>query len=136
VTAEPPAWLAIARAELGVCGPPRIDEYLATVGLAGGAGHAWCSGFLEWTLARCGIRGTGSGLARSWLAWGRESSERVGAVAVLWRDDPTSWKGHVGFVVAGTADAITLLGGNQDDRVCEKAYPRSQLLALRWPLIR
>jgi uncharacterized protein (TIGR02594 family) len=132
VTGHVPPWLPTAHAELGVFEPPRVDEYLATVGLTG-AGHAWCSGFMQWTLARCGIRGTGRATARSWMSWGRESPERIGAIAVLWRDDPASWKGHVGFLVASTAEELVLLGGNQDERVCTKAYPRDRLLALRWP---
>jgi uncharacterized protein (TIGR02594 family) len=129
----PPPWLATAYAELGVAGPPRVDEYLASINLPGGAGHAWCAGFVHWTLASCGIRGTGLGTARSYATWGEPSPIRLGAIAVLWRDDPASWKGHVGFLVTTTATELVLLGGNQDERVCLKGYPRDRLLALRGP---
>jgi uncharacterized protein (TIGR02594 family) len=134
-------WLHVARAEIGVrnhpagSSNPRITAYHAGTNIAGYDDKAnWCSSFVQWTLARVGIAGTGSALARSWLAWGAPLDEpRVGCIAVLWREDPQSWKGHVGFFLRFEGDDVVLLGGNQLEAVREHRYPRGQVLAWRWP---
>jgi len=134
-------WLRIARGELGVrafdagASNPRITQYHAGTDIAGYDDKAsWCSSFVNWTLGRAGIAGTGSALARSWLAWGDAIAEpRPGCIAVLWRDDPQSWKGHVAFFVREAGDEVVLLGGNQLSAVREQRYPRSQVLGYRWP---
>ena len=134
-------WMRIARGEIGVrsfpagSSNPRITEYHAGTNIAGYDDKAsWCSSFAHWALARAGIAGTGSALARSWLAWGDALDEpRHGCIAVLWRDDPQSWKGHVGFFVRSDGDDVVLLGGNQLEAVREHRYPRGQVLAWRWP---
>ncbi len=137
---EPP-WLAIALAEVGVraCPPgssnPRITEYHSDTNIAGYDDKvSWCSSFVHWTLGRAGIQGTGSALARSWLQWGVALEHPVrGCIAVLWHEEPGSWKGHVGYCVRHDAEAIVLLGGNQRAAVCELAYPLSRVLSCRWP---
>ena len=134
-------WLRIARAELGVrnfpagSSNPRITEYHAGTNIAGYDDKAnWCSSFVHWTLARAGIAGTASALARSWLAWGDAlDGPRIGCIAVLWRDDPQSWKGHVGFFLRSDGDDVVLLGGNQLEAVREHRYAREQVLSYRWP---
>jgi len=134
-------WLRVARAELGVRNfpvggsNPRITEYHAGTNIAGYDDKAnWCSSFVGWTLAHCGVRGTGSALARSWLAWGEPLDEPLaGCIAVLWREDPQSWKGHVGFFLRHEGEQVVLLGGNQLESVREHRYPRDSVLAYRWP---
>lgn len=136
-----PPWLEPARAEIGVGtlppgrSNPRITQYHAGTNIAGYDDKAaWCSSFVHWCLARCGIAGTGSALARSWLDWGRAlAAPRPGCIAVLMRDDPASWRGHVGFYVRDDGERVTLLGGNQQGRVCEHDYPLASLLGWRWP---
>jgi uncharacterized protein (TIGR02594 family) len=139
-SAEPP-WMAIARAEIGVrahpagSSNPRITEYHDGTNIHGYDDKAsWCSSFVNWTLARAGLRGTGSALARSWLPWGEPlDGPRPGCIAVLWRDDPASWTGHVGFFVRADDTHVHLLGGNQLGEVREYAYPLECVLAWRWP---
>ncbi len=134
-------WLRVARAEIGVrslpadASHPRIFEYHAGTNIAGYDDKvSWCSSFVHWTLAQAGIAGTGSALARSWLEWGAPLAEpRPGCVAVLWREAPQSWKGHVGFFVRADGDDVVLLGGNQLESVREHRYPRAQVLGYRWP---
>ena len=134
-------WMAVARAELGVCNAPpgasnpRITAYHAGTNIPGYDDKAnWCSSFVDWTLRQVGIAGTGSALARSWLSWGVPLAAPVeGCVVVLWRDDPGSWKGHVGYFVRIDGDRVVLLGGNQLEQVCENAYPLDSVLAWRWP---
>lgn len=137
---EPP-WLPHARAETGVqtfAAPrsnARITTYHAGTNIAGYDDKAaWCSSFVHWCLARCGIAGTGSALARSWLGWGQPlAAPRHGCIAVLSRDDPAGWRGHVGFHVGGGDGRVRLLGGNQQGGVCEHDYPADTVLGWRWP---
>jgi uncharacterized protein (TIGR02594 family) len=134
-------WLRVARAELGVHAfaegrsNPRITEYHAGTNIAGYDDKAnWCSSFVGWSLGRTGHVGTGSALARSWLEWGVAIPEpRTGCIAVLWRDDPDSWKGHVGFFMRYAGEDVVLLGGNQLGSVCEQRHPRGHVIGYRWP---
>ena len=94
----------------------------------------WCAGFVGGCLEKCGIQSTRSGLARSYLKWGKPIEEpRVGAIVVFWRVSRYSSSGHVGFV-AGNPDGgfIPTLGGNQGNKVCIKPYPQSRVLGYRW----
>jgi uncharacterized protein (TIGR02594 family) len=135
-------WIPIASAEVGVktfppgVSNPRITEYHNHTNLKGYDDKAsWCSSFLNWVLAQVDIVGTGSALARSWLDWGQSLSEpKPGCIVVLSREDPSGWKGHVGFFVRIEADKIILLGGNQLDEVRENNYPLQSVLGYRWPL--
>ena len=140
--AWPEPWMAVARAELGVrTSPvgqnnPRITAYHAGTNIEGYDDKAsWCSSFVNWTLRQAGLPGTGSALARSWLTWGEAlSAPRPGCIVVLTRDDPSGWKGHVGFFLRADAQQVHLLGGNQLDEVREHFYPSASVLAYRWPL--
>jgi uncharacterized protein (TIGR02594 family) len=130
-----------AGAELGVRtfaagqSNPRITQYHADTNISGYDDKAsWCSSFVNWSLGQVGITGTQSALARSWLNWGVPLNEPVfGCIAVLSRDDPASWKGHVGFFVHTDAQHVHLLGGNQLDEVREHFYPATSVLGYRWP---
>ena len=134
-------WMDAAFAEVGVStyppgsSNPRITQYHAHTNIAGYDDKAsWCSSFVNWSLAQTGIVGTKSALARSWLDWGETLSEPLpGCIAVLSREDPTGWKGHVGFFLRMDAQSIFLLGGNQLDQVREHFYPNANLLGYRWP---
>lgn len=138
-----PAWLQAAHGEAGVCtfapgsSNPRVTVYHGHTNLQGYDDKAsWCSSFVNWSLAQAGITGTGSALARSWLDWGEPLEAPLpGCVVVLTRDDPASWKGHVGFYVRQDPGLglIYLWGGNQLDKVCENSYPLGSVLAYRWP---
>jgi len=136
-----PCWLELAWAGLGVAETPGPTHNARVVGYYADVGHpqvtddetAWCAAFLGSCLERAGVRSTRSLMARSYLDWGEPQSEfRHGAIAVLSRTaDPAL--GHVGFLVGQTEGTVILLSGNQGDRVCVEAFPRSRLLALRWP---
>ena len=138
---HPPPWMAIAHAEQGVraLGPgasnPRITAYHAGTNIEGYDDKvSWCSSFVHWSLSQVGIPGTSSALARSWLDWGMAlDAPVVGCITVLWRDDPDSWKGHVGFFQKLEGESIFLLGGNQLGEVRVHTYPAASVLAYRWP---
>lgn len=133
--------MSIARAELGVrawpagSSNPRVTGYHDGTNIAGYDDKAsWCSSFVNWVLRQAGISGTGSALARSWLVWGEPLHNPVpGCIAVLSREDPNGWKGHVGFFLRADAGNVYLLGGNQLGEVREHFYPLASVLAYRWP---
>ena len=136
-----PLWLEIAFTELenrvqekdGPSSHPRIAQYLHRVGMAENDEIPWCAAFVNWCLDEAGPRGTGKANARSYLAWGDESPRRVGAIVVLTRGVPSGWEGHVGFLLDWNDWTLTLLGGNQSNRVSIASYPASRLLGFRWP---
>jgi len=148
-----PPWLHLARQEqeAGVVEIPgrehnqRIIEYHATTTLRGEADEIpWCSSFVNWCIRECGmlLGGTNSARARSWLEWGTELIiPPVGAITILRRGGagqpgPTviAANGHVGFLLHQTNTHVTLLGGNQGNRVSTKKYPVGRVLGHRWPL--
>jgi uncharacterized protein (TIGR02594 family) len=137
-----PAWLSRAFSEVSqteIAGPqhnPRIVEYLRSVGLGkneGGDEITWNSAFVNWALSQSGVKGTGSGLARSWLTWGIElPAPKLGAVAIFQRGLSPAF-GTACFYVSETADQVICLGGNFLDSVRLTAIPKSSLLGYRWP---
>jgi len=128
-------WMGIAKIELAshiseVSNLARINEYLKTVGLNHGDETAWCSAFVNWIMGHAGIKGSGSGLARSWLNWGVSTKERYGAIVVFSRGSG----GHVGFFTGRDEKGrILLLGGNQSDAVTISHRTDNLVLGYRWP---
>ncbi len=134
---EPP-WLIKARKEIGVAeipgldkNNPRILEYDAVTTLKAKVDEVpWCSAFVCAMLEWSGVDSTKSAAAVSYLDWGIELDKpSLGCIVVLER------KGghHVGFYLHETMDAVTLLGGNQSDKVCEMRFPKSLVLSYRLP---
>ncbi len=138
-----------ARGELGqrdYPGPfhnnPRILEYLKTTGQQTNADEtSWCSAFVNWCMRQAGKPGTNNAAARSWLTYGQAlGNPRPGCVVILWRESPSSWKGHVGFFDGwDVGNRVRLLAGNQGggvdwDEVCVTAFPQERVLGYRWPL--
>ena len=136
-----PPWMSVAFAEVGVTtyppgqSNPRVTEYHGHTNIRGYDDKAsWCSSFVNWSLAQAGIVGTRSALARSWLEWGDALTEPVpGCIAILSREDPAGWKGHVGFLLRADDVHVHLLGGNQLAQVREHFYPKDLVLGYRWP---
>jgi len=110
----------------------QIVSYFDELGFNGAQLHdetAWCSAFANWVTKKCGYSFSGKLNARSWLNIGTSTSKpEIGDIVVLWREHPDSWKGHVGFFVRQTKGFVYILGGNQGNRVCIKAYPRNRVL--------
>lgn len=136
-----PAWLAVARKELGVkehvgdADNPRIVEYHRSTSLGKADANEdetpWCSSFVNWCMVKAGRYGTNSAWARSWLKWGVALDvPKLGCVVVFSRNTNS---GHVGFFIKEVGENILVLGGNQNNEVCEALYPKSRLLGYRWP---
>lgn len=111
-----------------------ISDFIST----GGANldpvtRAWCADFVNASLSRAGIEGTGSGMARSFLDWGQPVDQPMqGDVAVFRRGDPNGPYGHVGFFDGYNEDgSIRVLGGNQGDAVSIANYSANDLLGFR-----
>lgn len=94
---------------------------------------AWCAGFVNTIEQKCGRQGTGKLLARSYLKYGeRIISPGYGDIVVLKRGW-SSWQGHVGYFVGETPTHVKVLGGNQDNQVSIKLYPKKKVLGYRRP---
>ena len=95
----------------------------------------WCAAFVGAVLAECGLAGTGSLTARSYLKWGVPvdiADARPGDIAVLWRGARDGWQGHVAFFDSwDDGGKPRLLGGNQGNQVSLQTYPRDRLLDIR-----
>lgn len=133
-----PAWLTIARKYLGTAegagagNNPVIVRMYAEAGFPGTKHDSvpWCAAFAGAVLKQAGFKPSGSLLALSYAKWGQPlAGPVVGAVACKTREGG----GHVGFVVGATATTVTLLGGNQGDKVCIATFPRAPFKAFRWP---
>jgi uncharacterized protein (TIGR02594 family) len=155
-------WLSVATDEDGneeLAGHeqnnPRILEYLGTVpalmkaktGVKGiFAGQvdetAWCACFVNWCLSQAGARPYPTAMAADWLKYGRALDVPVpGAITVVYKkpktraDKKTTTSGyHVAFYVSGANGNLTLFGGNQGNKVCEKNFSGWALKGYRWPL--
>lgn len=139
----PPPWMQIAIMELGVTewgvgDNPRIQQYLASVGLVNKPDEtAWCAAFVNWCLQQSGYRGAKSGRVSDWWGWGRPVAATYGAVCILQplgSDQATS--GHIGFLHAMDATNVWLLSGNSKNSVRISAYPKNKLIhnsPYRWP---
>lgn len=147
----------IARQELAlevkeVKGPgnnPRIVLYHRYTSLKAKTDEtAWCSAFVNYCVATAGQVGTNSAAARSWHneGWGTDvtTTPRPGDIVVFSRSGPKiePGSGHVGFWVGETSSTVSVLGGNQGDRIKIENYPkddtlngvRYKLLSIRRPL--
>lgn len=141
---EEPSWLRLARTYVGLkevpgeASNPAIDAFFTDAGFKGFRDDtAWCAAFVGAVVARSGFPKLGSLTARDAEKYGtRLSGPKIGAIAVLWRESRSSWKGHVGFVVGfnETNKTIELLGGNQGDSVSIAQFSTSQVLSYRWPV--
>ncbi|MCE3269705.1 MAG: hypothetical protein K0S57_102 [Ramlibacter sp.] len=94
----------------------------------------WCAAFMNWCLMRAGKPRTKSASSGSFrcFALPATSPHQVGDIAVFKKrgyDEPCSGKGHVAFWLAESGDWVTVLGGNQGDRVKVSKYPAREAVA-------
>lgn len=125
----------IAAGEMGVAElpgnahNPRILQYHHETSLGAGTDETpWCAAFVNWVLKQMGELGTNSAAAKSFLNWGVPLAKpEKGCIVVFSRDGG----GHVAFFEREDGERIWCLGGNQSNKVCLAAYPKSRLLAFR-----
>jgi uncharacterized protein (TIGR02594 family) len=92
---------------------------------------SWCSAFVGYLCKQLNYERSNELTARSWLKVGEECAPEIGCIVVLWRVSVSDWRGHVGFYINSDNRYIYILGGNQDNSVCIKRYPRERLLGYR-----
>ncbi len=137
-----PAWLTVARGQIGVHEIAGEKSHPAIMGWARAIGGwvkqyfvnddiPWCGLFVGWALASRGLRTPGNLLgARAYEHWGKELDRgALGAILVFSRKGG----GHVGFYVGEDRTAYHVLGGNQSDQVCVKRIAKARCTAIRWP---
>lgn len=138
-----PPWMEVAFFELNkfvveIPGPannnPHIMRYLGCVMDINTCSDEvpWCACFVEYCLQKAGFKGTGKPNARSYSNYGMPCIA-FGAIVVLWRDNPESALGHIGFKIAQDQESVYLLGGNQNDSVNISKYPVKRILTQRFP---
>jgi uncharacterized protein (TIGR02594 family) len=128
-----PNWLKIAYSQIGqkeIKGGkhnPSIIEYHSTTTLKATEDEIpWCSSFVNWCFVKDGLEGSNSARAKDWMKWGKHIEKPyVGCVAVF--------EHHVGFFLGLSGSNITILGGNQDDRVCIMNWRDRTFLGYRAP---
>lgn len=95
----------------------------------------WCSIFVNWVAQKNKLKSSKKANARSWLKIGQkvDDAPEPGDVVIFWREDPNSWKGHVGFFFGYSQDGkrVYCLGGNQGNQVSVSAYPVNTVLGFR-----
>ena len=94
----------------------------------------WCSIFMNWCAKKASLQRSEAANARSWQLTGQATENpEPGDVVVFWRQDPLSWKGHVGIFMGYSKNRkrIYCLGGNQGNQVSITAYDSKRLLAFR-----
>jgi len=138
-TIETTPWMDLANHELGqsevpgVQDNPRIVEYHSVTTLKATDDETpWCSSFVSWVLEKSGYKSTQDAWARSYLNYGTKLDKPKYGCLVIY--DRGAGKGHVHFYVREDAEYIYGIGGNQDNTVKLKAYPKSAVLGYRWPV--
>lgn len=113
---------------------PEVLKYFTEIGHAWVKNDelAWCSAFVNWVCLKAGKPYTKKLNARSWLDIGEKVDKpEVGDIVVLWRKRKDGPFGHVGFFCREDKGWVYILGGNQANKVCTMAYPKTRLLEYR-----
>ncbi len=114
---------------------PEVLKYFNEIGFDGESlkdETAWCAAFANWVCKQAGCDYSGKLNARSFLTVGEKvTAPKAGDIVVLWRGNPSGWKGHVGFFIRETDTHIYMLGGNQGNQVCIAPYDKKRLLEYR-----
>lgn len=137
-------WLKFASHEIGqseVAGAksnPRIKDYrkIANIPLEGDDSVVpWCAVFVNAMLAKAGVKGSASGLARSFTHsehFEKLSQPCVGCITVI-SSNRGAGSGHVFFYTAENGLFFQGSGGNQDDSVSIKMFQKAKLVGHYWP---
>lgn len=95
-----------------------------------GRGSRWCADFMNLVERKMGRDGTGSRMAKSYLAYGKPvSNPQPGDIVVLTRPGG----GHVGYFMGFKDGRIELISGNHGRKVGIGTYPTSRVLGFRRP---
>ena len=95
----------------------------------------WCAAFVNACEVAAGKVGTKKVNARSFLTYGvavKREDAKEGDIVILSRGH-SAWQGHVAYFVSidDKNSLVTLLGGNQADKVCMSKYDTAKILGIR-----
>jgi len=89
---------------------------------------SWCSSAMNYCAFMARLERSNNATAKSWMKIGNTVHDmqdaRINNLIVLHNGDPNKWQGHVGLYVNHTSTRVWLLGGNQSNMFCIKAYSR------------
>lgn len=92
----------------------------------------WCSAFVNWVLKQVSVTPrTNSAWARSWLNWGKPTTEPIPGTIVVFSRGQNA--GHVAFYLDEDGDRVQVLGGNQGNAVTIAWFPKTNFLGYREP---
>jgi uncharacterized protein (TIGR02594 family) len=134
-------WMLIAEKEKGVTevpgikNNPRVLEYHASTSLkAKDDETSWCSAFASWVLQQAGYKSPKTAWARDFENYGTKlTSPKYGCLMGFERNAPGG-DSHISFYVSEDDIYYYVLGGNQDNQVKVKGYPKSSMIYMRWPV--
>lgn len=134
-------WMAVARelegtAEInGAANNPKIMEMyrLCHADNISSDSTAWCAAFVGACLRLTGFDNSHSLLASSYRNFGRPLPFPVAGAIIVLTPQSAGASGHVGFYVTEDATTVTLLGGNQSDKVKESKFKKNDIVAVRLP---
>lgn len=137
MTDDAAAWMAIARALLGVREIPGPGNSSTIAGWLKALkawwfddATPWCGVFVGHVMQRAGYELPKHWYrAKGWLDWGRACQPALGAICILDREGG----GHVFFLTRISRNFVWGIGGNQDDAVTEAKFARTRVLGCRWP---
>ena len=111
---------------------PEILKYFDELGFNGSKlkdETSWCAAGLNWALKKAGLPYQNTLNARSFLNIGEETkTPKVGDICILWREDPKSWKGHVGIYLREDNQYVWLYGANQANQWGINAFYKNRVL--------
>ena len=135
-----PAWLLVAKSNVGLREIPGPKHNKTILGWLGKLGAWWADDETAWCgtfVAHC-MQEAGQPIPTHWYrakAWADYGSllrtDRLAPGAILVFD--RSGGGHVGFYVGEDARYFFILGGNQNNGVNVTKIARSRCIASRWP---
>lgn len=99
---------------------------------------AWCAGFVNFCEREAGNKGNGNLMARSFESYGQEidwDDAQEGDIITFHFPNQPKENGHVAFFVRWYDDnnTVTVLGGNQNNKVCYNNYNQDDITAIRRP---
>jgi uncharacterized protein (TIGR02594 family) len=135
---DEPKWVTLGRADIGFheTGDNQGIEKFVAQAHCGAPGEPWCAIWANAKLEESGLPGTRSPSSQSFrnnANFVKLDGPALGAIAVYWRQSPSSGLGHVGFYMGETATQISTLGGNESDAVRIQFELKTQLIGYWWP---
>lgn len=95
---------------------------------------AWCAAAVCFALETSGYKSTRSAAAKSYATYGLNVPPQYGAIAVFGPSvQDAGGTGHVTFIVGLDHDSFLCLGGNQSNTIKRSWYPKSHMVACRYP---